>query len=250
MNLDTLPQHISEFCEQNRQRPRAVRIFEAVSGIVDRGRDHLRAWESLRNVVQTKTALADLAPSFFILTGIAHIEAATLHASKLTDKQPDSANVTYLLNTIEADRRQSFVRDAWPKIKGVIMSARLHLREIDLAVRRIKEKRDRELAHLDRRQIDMSLDWQAIEIEDLRQVFDAVDAITRELATSATAFAEVRRFLLEDLLGPGGFEELIYFTSAGFDNELVKSPSTRAERIREFDRHLREAESLATGNRQ
>jgi len=243
MDPDRLLQQISEFFAIQQQRPRAVRIFEALCGLIDRGRDHLQAGGNLRRLVQTDTGLVELAGSFFLFTGIAHIEAATLHAAKLTEKQDDSANVTYLLNTIHAERNKLFARSSWPTVKAVIESARLRLQEIESVVQRVKQKRDRELAHLDRRDIDMSPDWQAIAIEDLQEVFDTIDDITAELGGSIPAFAEVGRFTVDQLLGAGGFEDLIYFTRVAFNDDHVKSPNERVETIREFNRYLQEAKA-------
>jgi|GEM_PF-4955521 len=241
MNIERLLQQISEFFAIQQQRPRAVRIFEALCRLADRGRDHLQAWGKLHRLVQTDTALVELTGSFFLLTAIAHIEAATLHAAKLTEKQDDSANVTYLLNTIQDERNKLFATSVWPTVKPVIESARLRLQEIESVVQRIKQKRDRELAHLDRRDIDISPDWQAIATEDLQEVFDTIDGIVGELGGSVPAFAEVDRFPVDQLLGAGGFEDLIYFTRVAFNDDRVKSPTERVEKIREFDRYLQEA---------
>lgn len=240
MNPDRLLQQISDFFAIQRQRPRSVRVFEALCRLVDRGRDHLQAWGELHRLVQTDPALVELTGSFFLLTGIAHLEAATLHAAKLTEKQNDSANVTYLLNTIQAERNKLIGPGAWPTIKAIIESARLRLQEIESVVQRVKQKRDRELAHLDRRDIDMSPDWQAIAVEDLEKAFDTVDRIANELGGSIPAFAEVGRFPVDQLLGAGGFEDLVYFTRVAFNDDRVTSPNERVEKIREFDRYLQE----------
>jgi hypothetical protein len=44
-------------------------------------------------------------------------------------------------------------------------------------------------------------------------------------------------------LGSGGFEDLIYFTRVAFNDDRVKSPNERVEKIREFDRYLQEAKA-------
>jgi hypothetical protein len=242
MNPDAMLQQVLEVLEANRQRPKAVRTFEAVLRLLDRGRDHLKVWENLRDLVHSDAALADLAISFFVLSGVAHLEVATLTAANLTDTQGDSTNITFLLNLIQADRKKTFLRHDWLKAKPVVESARLRLHKIGDVVLRIKERRDRELAHLDRRNIDLSPDWQAIEVDDLRQVFDVIDAICQELAASINAFAEISRFSFDDA-SPHGLKDLIYFTRAGFNDDLVVSPSPRAEAIRNFDRSLRQVKA-------
>lgn len=239
MDTDDLLRQLAQHLEASRRRPRSVRVLDAVLGNVDRGRDHLRAWEDTGKLVHAEPGLAALAESFIMLTAVAHIETATLYAAKLVDTQPDSASVNYLLNVIEDDRRKPFLRTTWPAVELAIEAARRRLREIDAVIQHIKTKRDRELAHLDKRNVDFTMDVQAIEVEYLRQVFDTINAIGHELAQSNPAFAEVTRFSFSF----GRIEDLIYFARIAFNSESVKSPDDRVEKIREFDRHLREAKA-------
>lgn len=247
MNPDDVIRQVSAFLAASGQRPRPIRVLEALLRLIDRGRDHLRAWDALRSVVYTHTALVDLATSFFILGGVAHIEAATLHATKLTDRQADSANFTYLLNLIEESRNKEFLRDDWRNGKDVLVVARARLREIDSTVARLKERRDREIAHLDKREIDISPDRQAVEVADLREVFDIADAIARDIAGTFRAFAGLPRFSIHDI-SPDGLNELIYFARHAFEDENLESPSVRCGSIRDLDRHVRQAKAqLSTG---
>lgn len=241
MNRDDVIRQVSSFLEASRQRPRPIRVFDALLREIDRGRDHLRAWDALRDVVYTHTALADLATSFFILGGVAHIEAATLHATKLTDRQPDSANFTYLLNLIDDSKNKPFLREDWLLSgKDALVLARARLRQIDRTVTRLKVRRDRGIAHLDRREIDISPDRQAVEATDLQEVFDTADAIASDLAEAFRAFAGLPRFSIHDV-SPDGLNDLIYFTKHAFEDENLESPSVRCETIREWDRHMRQA---------
>jgi hypothetical protein len=119
MNPDAMLQQVLEVLEANRHRPKAVRTFEAVLRLLDRGRDHLKVWENLGDLVQSNAALADLAMSFFVLSGVAHLEVATLTAANLTDTQADSTNITFLLNLIQADRNRTFLRNDWSKVSSL-----------------------------------------------------------------------------------------------------------------------------------
>ena len=149
--------------ENDGTKARPVRVFESVLGIVDRGRDHLRVWEATRGIIESDTWLADLAMPFFVLTAIAHVEAAAMYAAKLADTYGDSVNVGYLLNIIEADKKQALRSNEWPRVEGPVAAARNRLGEISENTRRIKEKRDHDLAHLDRRHLRIAFESQAIE---------------------------------------------------------------------------------------
>jgi hypothetical protein len=222
-----------------------ARVLASVLQIADCGRDHLRAWASLKNVVDVDTWLADLAMPFFVLTAVAHLEAAAMHAAKLTDTQRDSISVDYLLEIIEGERNGSVLRDDWPRLKEVVAGGRRRLQDIAATVSRIKEKRDRDLAHLDRRHLKGSYESQAIEVADLHEVFDAVDEIARSLAASTSVFSGIGRFSIgcDSVVGSEWIEDLVYFARAGFRDEAVVSPNRRSERIREWDRALRAARS-------
>src|SRR5438094_44443 len=120
MNVDELLQQTERFREWERQRPKPVRILDRILEIVDRGRDHLKIWESIGTLVREDPALVDLATLFFMLSGLAHLEAATLHAAKLVETQRDSINITYLLNEIEAARNKKFLRPTFSVVNSVI----------------------------------------------------------------------------------------------------------------------------------
>jgi hypothetical protein len=245
MNVDELIRQVSEFLQANARRPRAVRVYEAVLRLVDHGEDHLKVWSAVGEVVRTEPGLAELASTFFLLSGVAHIEAAALAAAKLFDSHPDSANVTYLLNTIESDRNKQYLAADWPKVKPVVAAARQRLKQVEDVVVRIKHRRDQEIAHLDKRSIDLSPDWQGIEVDDIRRLFAVVNEVCKELAAHVTAFQPIARFSMHDL-DPNGFSELIYFTRSAFRNENVESPSGRADDIRASDRRFRDIKPKVT----
>jgi hypothetical protein len=251
MNVDALIRQVEDFMRANAQRPRAVRVYEAVLRLVDRGEDHLKVWSNIGEVVRRETGLAELATTFFLLSGVAHVEAAALEAAKLFDSHPDSANLAYLLNTLEADRKKKYLSADWPKVQPAVTAARQRLKQIEDVVGRIKQRRDQEIAHLDKRKVDLSPDWQAMEVNDIRQLFAVVNETCQELAVRVTAFQSIRRFSMHDL-DPNGFQELIYFARAAFRSNDVESPSKRAESIRAFDRSFgdirRETRDEKTGH--
>jgi HEPN superfamily AbiU2-like protein len=230
--------------ENDDAKARSVRVFESVLEIADRGRDHLNAWESIQSWAAADTWLADLTLPFFVLTALAHVEAAAIQAAKLADTHGNSVSVGYLLNVIEGDRKQTSLCNDWPQLKGTVAAGRRLLEEISETTSRIKVKRDRELAHLDRRDLNATNKSQAIEVAELHRVFDAVDEIARTLAGCAPAFANVSRFSIGFGHPPSEWTaDLLYFARAGFHNESVPSPNAGSERIRQLDRALRAASS-------
>lgn len=248
MNVDKMLEEIESFLDSRRQRPKAVRVLDAILGIADRGRDHLKIWESLRTLAHEDPALVDVATMFFLMTAIAHIEAATLHAAKLVETQQDSVNITYLLNEIEAARNQSFLRDSFTNVRPVVAAARSRLQHMQQTVIRIKDKRDRDLAHLDRSHINTADESQAIDAKDLYEVFDAVREIARDLAVASSGFEEVTRSLSADPgdhFGPVDPADFIYFARMAFRNPTILSPNPRVENLRAFDRAVRQAKGQA-----
>jgi hypothetical protein len=232
---------------------RAVLILSGIAENSARGRDHLAAWQSIGDLLHSDVALVDLAPWFFMLTAVAHIEAATLHAAKLTDRQANALSITYLLNVIEQDSRRAYLRDDWPALRPIVSAARVRLTQLSDTLGHIKEKRDKELAHTDRRELNKWSDAQAVDVAELDAVFDFIDQIGRDLTATSAAFGAVHRLRQdaseESPLGPRGVGDLVYFTRAGFDNPAVPSPTERVENIRQFDASVRAAsEILQPGN--
>ena len=250
MNVDELLQQIEAFLEWKRQRPKPVRVLDAILEIVHRGRDHLLIWESIGTLIREDPTLVDLAALFFILSGVAHLDAATLHAAKLVETQQDSINVTYLLNEIEGARRQEFLVETFSSVKPAVDAARLRLNSMREAVLRIRDKRDRDLAHLDRRHINTNREHQAIEAQDLHDIFNTIENIADELASASPAFAQVTRSSLaeSEQFGPIDARDLIYFARVAFQNHSIASPNPRVEKLREFDRALRHVKQSMPGS--
>jgi hypothetical protein len=244
LDYDDLSRRLAVIRDADGRRPRAVRVLEAVLGVVDRGREHLRAWESVYAVVHGDSSLADLAAPFFLSTSVAHIETAALHAAKLIDTHGDSINANYLLNVIVEDRRDEALLGDWPHLKNVVASARKQLSDVEQVVARIKGKRDRDIAHLDKVHLNPTYEAQVIEVAELRRVFDAVEQIGQDLAATSRVFTQVSRLsqaVVEEWMGPEGLQDLLYFARAGFDSDLVESPSPRVDNIRKLARALRQA---------
>jgi hypothetical protein len=246
--IEEIQQEVADSSEAKRRRPRVVRVLEALLRISDLGKDHLRAWQNLHAVATADTGLMEVASSFFLLTSIAHLEAAALNAAKLTDRHTDSANVAYLLHLLEADRNDPSVSPDWPSGKKALELAHAHLGKMDKIVLRLKHRRDRELAHLDKRHIDLSPEWQGIEVQDLQAVFDAVQKIIEELQDKFSVLTHATRFSVHDL-SPEGFENLMYFARVAYWDDKTKSPNERVESIREFDRVMRESKQIGETTR-
>lgn len=248
MKVDEMLEQIEAFLEWRRKRPKSVRVLDAILEITSRGRDHLKIWESLRALAHDDPALIDVATMFFIMTGLAHLEAATLHAAKLVETQSDSVNVTYLLNEIEAARNQDFLKDTFPNVRSVIAAARERLKQMQETVTRIKDIRDRDLAHLDRSHINAAEDLQAVEVNDLYEVFNTIERIATELASASSAFAGLVRSPTSDssdYFGSVSPQDLIYFARTAFRDPAVASPNARIENLRELDRAVRKAKAEA-----
>ena len=155
----------------------------------------------------------------------------------------------YLLNAIEEDRRRAYLRDNWPNISKAVKSARNRLTSLQQVIDRIKRKRDRELAHIDRRDIDSRYDSESIEADQLQAIFGAVDEIAQELALSSDALATVVRVSTtppaDGAFGPPSLADLLYFASFAFRDETVASPNERVENIRRLDRAFRKVKQEA-----
>jgi len=246
MDVDALLHEIETYFRLSKERPKPVRVLDALLRVADRGRAHLLSWQEIGRLLLTDTGLVDLAGQFFMLTAVAHLETAALHAAKLFDTHRAAVSMTFFLNTIRDHGPQTFGSDELPAVERALTSTQRRIDSLQTALRQIRQKRNRDLAHLDARNIDLADDIQAVEAANVSLVFDAVDQIALEMGQSSRAFAQIARVSLEDtddFIGPRGIQDLIYFARVAFQDPAVPSPSPRVEKIRDWDRHIRQVRS-------
>lgn len=243
-SYDDIERQVLAYLESRKDRPRIVKVIDELAWMLWNGREHLEAWSELYKVLnEGDRELFTLAGRFFMFTATAHMEVATLHAAKLIEKHKDSVNVWHLLNL--AENAKPISRSQKRTITQAIESGRQCLAGIEADIATIKEHRDSYLAHTDRSLFNSGLGQvRAVEASVLRRTFDRVGEI---LGRQRTIFAQTQdetagETFLGELMGSRGLGDLFHFARIAVLDPGIPSPSTHAEKVRSFERALREVQ--------
>jgi hypothetical protein len=167
-------------------------IGKALNGLfneVRAGTAHLNAAKSLAKAADTHPIIMRVSPSFFNLSTHAHLEAAQLCAARVFDKTGDCAGIPWMVDQIR-DHPETFGRSDDEK-KEVIAQVKQVLADKASLLIAIKHRRDRWLAHLDKRTLkdpdqfarDAKLTYP--ELEDLFQCATGILNIMADLYGTA-----------------------------------------------------------------
>jgi hypothetical protein len=126
-------------------------LWELFNEVV-RGTAHLNAAKSLAEAEKSHPVIMKVSPSFFRLTTHAHLEASQLAAAKLFDEHDDCAGIQWLL-TQARNRRKEFSFRTSSELNEAIEGAGKTCAAKKSVLDALKHRRDRWLAHLDRKTI-------------------------------------------------------------------------------------------------
>jgi hypothetical protein len=126
-------------------------LWELFNEVVS-GTAHLNAAKSLAEAAKSHPVIMRVSPKFFTLTTEAHLEAAQLAAAKLFDKHNDCAGIPWLLSQAE-NRPKEFASKTGIELNEAIIYAEQTCAEKATVLDALKHRRDRWLAHLDKRTV-------------------------------------------------------------------------------------------------
>jgi hypothetical protein len=241
---EKVERQVHGFLESLARRPKLVKVIDELDSLVASGRDHLDAWSEIyRAFTSDDRELFALAGRFFLISAIAHLHAAALHAAKLTENHPDSVNLFYLLRLVEYSRPKTREQRHDTKLALRYCRERLVALEGDIAA--VKELRDLHLAHVDRSRFNSGMNHFVVEAAALRRIFDGVDEVlesVNSLAQGTRTAITTGEDPLEDVMGPRGLHDLFYFARIATRDAAVPDPSAHSKLVRDSERALREVE--------
>ena len=132
-----------------------------------------RGWAALRVARQIDRARREeqlgRARSFFDVTYDACVESAILALARLTISHKDSISVAYLLNCVQQSP-SAFPISEREAVMEAVARHRTLLQGIQPLVERVKDYRDRTIAHLDKRYVNHQDEMNSVPPIDLREV--------------------------------------------------------------------------------
>jgi hypothetical protein len=161
-------------------------IFERVRDLVLYGDAHLRIWEGLaKEISEDNFLVGNTAPTFFGLTLEAHLDRALLNAAKTFDAHKDALNLRKILNCAGENKR-TLSGENQKRLTEFFPKAERQLSEIASSLSAIQTRRDKIIAHLDRKAVSDPQNVIAesrITLDELKKVHDTAWKIIQEVST-------------------------------------------------------------------
>jgi AbiU2 len=161
-------------------------IFEKVRDLILYGDAHLRIWEGLaKEIGQENFLVGNTAPTFFGLTLEAHLDRALLNIAKSFDGHRDSLCLRKVLNCA-GDNKRNLSREKQKRLTEFIPEAERRIGEIESTLSAIQTRRDKIIAHLDRKMVSdpqkVIADSQ-VTLEELKRVYVVAWRIIQVVST-------------------------------------------------------------------
>ena len=161
-------------------------IFEHVRDIVLYGDAHLRIWEGLAKEINRDDALVGkTAPTFFGLTLEAHLDRALLNAAKTFDGHKDALSLRKVLNCAGQNKR-TLAQENAKRLTELFPEAERQLKEIETNLSAIQTRRDKTIAHLDRKTVSdpqTVIADSRITLDELKKVYAVAWEIIQKIST-------------------------------------------------------------------
>lgn len=160
-------------------------IFEKIRDLVLQGDAHLRIWQGLAEEISRDNFLiGNTAPTFFGLTLEAHLERALLNAAKTFDSHKDSLSLGKVLNCAGQNKRV-LEEENQKKLARFLPEAERQIGEVESNLSAIQTRRDKIIAHLDRK---VASDPQSViaesnvTLDELKKVYEVAWKIIQEIS--------------------------------------------------------------------
>jgi hypothetical protein len=155
------------------------KIMEKIRESLMQTRNNLATFQFLNNQIASNQINA--APKFFQIARIAVFHETILGIARLTDENQESINFKLLLDMVE-NHLQLF-RDSSIDVRTLVENNRLRLAGLDTFLKGLRSLRDRELAHLDRKQLNdpTSINPEPIRSQNLSYCLDILTTILSDL---------------------------------------------------------------------
>jgi hypothetical protein len=245
---DDIMKMVREHYEYLESRPQIEKVMSELENLVIYGKKHLLAWRQVYDIVHSEPELIELAAQFFWLTSFAHIQTATLIIAKLTENNSDSVNLFYLFNLAIHQGRQHFPKN-YKEVHKAVVSDLTELKNVENLLKKIKDERDKRIAHLDRGIISSGLgDATLIEVSELEDILDRIDRILDKYYTyyqGQSKGKEIRDW--KKLLGSDNVDDLFDLVRKSLDNDSLEDVSDHVRSIQSWRQSRLWAERVLSG---
>lgn len=220
------------------ERPQLEKAFSELQNIVNRGRQCLRIWNQHNEILHGENReLFDLAFRYFTFIDSVLLQSAILYATKLIDKNNDSVSLRYLFNLMVQDGQRKFPEN-WREIKESIRDDQAVLDSFQPLIERLKTKRDKEIAHLDRTFVNsISENENYVEAHELSDFFQVIQIVLYRYHQYYFGFPPRQLQLSEQdivFLGFEGLEDIFTLALISLDDDSIQNVSEHIKQVRSW----------------
>ena len=222
---------LNEHDKRQLARPRLQKVLDELMKIVSQGQHNLYGWSELKKLFKEENGMMCLADMFFVNIGILSINQTILECSKLLEDDTESINVWLLFNVSESGVKEFFDSRMHDTIKAEIVKDRGVYGNAYKEHQNIKHKRDKEIAHTDKKVMTRSMNDPQVtaEIEQLEGLLGMVEDTLRKYYKfagykAASNFEEHRTWARENWNSNFDLTELRYVLAVGLEHLPEDAP--------------------------
>jgi hypothetical protein len=243
IDLKEVQEHLDAYRQQQNNRTKINKLLDDLYGIVVETDKLIYMWRQIHKLVSTRPEIADLFSHFLIVTGKLLLERAIVDISKIFDKGKDSINNQFLINLLQHEGKETMSAEVITALKNLVAKYESALQMHSNVILQMKAKRDKELAHLDKKMLgDVFGGGINIEVEEIESILSLLNTMYSEYY-SICGFhkmeaAEESLKAIDSMGFPTSFDKLIRVVEYALDNALADEQDVTIKSL-QFGRLLR-----------
>jgi hypothetical protein len=178
MEIEKFNQAYSRYQEKQKSKDKVNLVLDDLYKIITVTRQNIFLWNQLYEGIRKRPEIIDLFSLFVITSANLLTERIILDISKLFDKGKSSINTDFLHNLIINEGKKHFTQEVYQKMQNQVVEDKNEIEKYNSLILKIKSKRDKEIAHLDKGTLGNEFDEETkIELEELGNILKSIEGI-------------------------------------------------------------------------
>lgn len=178
MDIKKYNQAYADYLDKQESKAKLNIVLDDLYGIVKTTRQNIYFWRIIYSAVKTRPDLVGLSDLFLINYALLLINACILDMSKLFDEGKCSINLNFFTNLVLNEGKKYLEEKARKSLIAQIKKDKLDFEKLHDLIGRIKKKRDKEIAHSDRKLLGQrNTAGEKVEVDELEKALDEFEKI-------------------------------------------------------------------------
>jgi hypothetical protein len=221
MDIDLINEKLAALEQKRNSRTRIEVVLSELHTLTLETRHTIYQWRQIYDLAHNRPDIFGLFDMFLFKTGSIMAEKIILDLSKIFDRGKDAVNHQYLVNLINNAEKKTIELKALAKLNKAAQDSLITIEQYADLVLRMKSKRDKEIAHMDKSILGSYEEVAKVEMEEMEHIAESIANIYSD-------FYEIGSFgkatTLEDYLDSMktvfsiSFDDLTYLVDYALDN--------------------------------